>query len=177
MTQHSRRTGVRSRCAQWPRATRFDPLAPEMPGEIALRRLDGVLLLRQQPVVGDRRELARPMAERGEGPDTPIQPGDGFAPFAVRLALDHQRQEPAIRFALEVAADHPTGRSGLATRPHAADAGQAQLAVPPALAGLELEAVAMRLETKTGEAIPALEPREARRLPCLLPAEEVPEGQ
>ena len=68
------------------------PLASEMPGEIALRCLDGVLLLRQQPAVGDRRELARSVAERGEGLDTPIQPGDGFAPFAVRLALDASRK-------------------------------------------------------------------------------------
>jgi hypothetical protein len=67
-----------------------------------------------------------------------------------------------------------TGRARFAARLDRADAGQAQLAVPPVAAGRELEAVAVGLEAKAGEAILAFEAREARLLgPLLHSAEEV----
>jgi hypothetical protein len=84
------------------------------------------------------------MAQGGQRLDAPIQSRHQIAlALAVRLALKDQRQHPAVGLALDVAADHPAGRARFAARPHTADAGQRQRAVPPAGAGLELEAVAV----------------------------------
>ena len=49
--------------------------------------------------------------------------------------------------------------------------------MPPAIGGSEAEAVAVRLEAKAREAVPALEAREARRLASLHTTEERPEGE
>jgi hypothetical protein len=127
-------------------ARKLQPHRCSRSAKLPLLALQGVLLVVQQAIVGEGVILVRRLGKGRERLDSPIKPCLAVSTPSVRLALNDEREEPPIRLAHDVAARNLARCSRFRASSHRANAGKAQLAIPPVRARCEPNAVAVVLE-------------------------------